>query len=171
MPTHPRDGRTLLDHLWGGHTNTTTTTFRVADTVFDCGSGGVRWCARHPQHLGSPWGIGGSAPTPQGWQDTAWSPWGGQTHTTTITFGVADTVFDCGSGVVRWCARHPQHLGSPWGIGGNAPTPQGWQDSAWLPLGATHTPPRPHSALPTPYSTVRIAVRVSYGGVHVILSI
>ena len=31
-------------------------------------------------------------------------------------------------------------------------------------------PPRPHSALPTPYSTVRIAVRVSYGGVHIILS-
>ena len=96
---------------------------------------------------------------------------GGHTHTTTTTFGVADTVFDCGSGVVRWCARHPQHLGSPWGIGGNAPTPQGWQETAWLPLGATHTPRRPHSALPTPYSTVRIAVRVSYGGVHIILSI
>eukprot|EP00966_Prymnesium_polylepis_P114173 2638660-Prymnesium_polylepis.1 len=77
---------------------------------------------------------------------------GGHTHTTTITFGVADTVFDssnCGSGVGQWCAHHLQHLGSPWGIGGNGPTPQGWQDTVWSPWEGTHTPPRPHSALPT----------------------
>eukprot|EP00966_Prymnesium_polylepis_P124860 2887812-Prymnesium_polylepis.1 len=83
------------------------TTFGVADTVFDssnCGSGAVQWCAHHQQHLGSPWGIGGNGPTPQGWHDTAWPPWGRHTNTTTTigttTFGVADTVFDCGSGVV-----------------------------------------------------------------------
>ena len=138
---------------------------------FVCNSCAIRGLAQDLQQQGMARGILHHAPTPQGWQDTAWSPWGGQTHTTTTTFRVADTVFDCGSGVVRWCARHPQHLGSPWGIGGNAPTPQVWQETAWLPLGATHTPRRPHSALPTPYSTVRIAVRVSYGGVHVILSI
>eukprot|EP00966_Prymnesium_polylepis_P094249 2181644-Prymnesium_polylepis.1 len=64
MPPHPRDGRTLLGHL-KGLSDITTTTFDVADTVFDgsdCGSGVVRWCAHHPQHLGSPWGIGGNAP-------------------------------------------------------------------------------------------------------------
>ena len=86
----------------------------------------------------------------------------GHAHTTTATFGAPDTVFDgsnCGSGVIRWCAHHLQQLGPPWGIGGNAPTPQGWQDTAWSPSGGTHTPPQPLSALPTPYSTVRIGCR------------
>ena len=64
----------------GGHTHTTMTTFGAPVTVhvFDgsnCGSGVVRWCAHHLQHIGSPWGIGGNAVTPKGWQDTAWSPW------------------------------------------------------------------------------------------------
>jgi hypothetical protein len=223
----------------GGHTHTTTTTFGAPDSVFDglnCGSGGIRWCAHHPQQLESPWGIGGNAPSPQRWQGTAWSPWEG-THTRPRPHLALPTplIFDgsnCGSGVIRWCAHHLQHIGSPWGIGGNDPTPQGWQDTAWSPwgphthnhnhiqrsrlrirrfelqfgcrtvvctsssasrvaisrwgqspytpemaghslvtLGATHTPPQPHSAFPTPYSTVRIAVRVSYGGVHIILSI
>jgi len=71
--------------ILGGHAHTTKTTFGVADTVFDrswfelCGSGGIRCCA-HYQQLGPLWGIGGNAPTPQGWQDTGWSPWGA-THT------------------------------------------------------------------------------------------
>ena len=127
---------------FGGQTHTTTTTFGVADTVFDgsnCGAGVVRWCAHHLQHLGSPWGIGGNAPTPQGWQDTAWSPWGRHTNTTTTIFGVADTVFDCGSGVVRWCAHHLQHLGSPWGIGGNAPHTPGMAGQCLVTFGRAHT--------------------------------
>ena len=103
---------------------------------------------------------------------------GGHTHTSTTTFGVAHTwptlysvrIAQCGSGAVRWCAHHLQQLGPQWGIGGNAPTPQGWQDTPWSPSGGTHTPPQPLSALPTPYSTARIAVRVSFGGVHTIFS-
>ena len=47
----------------GGHTCTTMTTCRVADTVFDRFElrrlGGVRWCAHHLQQLEPPWGIGG----------------------------------------------------------------------------------------------------------------
>ena len=173
MLTHPRDGRTLLGHL-GGHTHTTTTTFGIADTVFDgsnCGSGVVRWCAHHLQHLGSPWGIGGNAPTPRGWQDTAWSPlggahkhhhdhiprcrhrvrlrfgwrtvvctsssasrvamghcgqcphtpgmaghclanFGGHTHTTMTTFGVADTVFEWLRGRTSGCGVRGSNLRS-----------------------------------------------------------
>eukprot|EP00966_Prymnesium_polylepis_P117494 2715982-Prymnesium_polylepis.1 len=57
MPPHPRNGRTLLGHLGGGTHTPPRPTFGVADTVFDCGSGVVRWCAHHLQHLGSPWGI------------------------------------------------------------------------------------------------------------------
>ena len=101
----------------GGHTHTTTTTFGAPDTVFDrsnCGWGVVQWCAHHLQLLGTPWGSEGYTPTSQGWLGTAGSPWGDHTHPNTTAFGVADTVFDrsnCGSGVVRWCAHHPQHLG------------------------------------------------------------
>ena len=72
---------------------------------------------------------------------------------------------------VARCAHNLLQLGPPWGTGVIPPTSQGWQDSAWSPLGAKHTPPRPHSAWRTPYSTVPIAVRVSYGGVHTIFSI
>jgi hypothetical protein len=123
-------------------------------------------------------GHGGNATTSQGWQDTAWSPSGAkhpqpQPHSALPT--PYPTVSSYGSGVVRWCARHPQHVGSPWGIGGNATTSQRWQDTAWPPWGATHTPPQPHSVLPMHRirPLVRIAqrrVRVSNGGVHVILS-
>ena len=79
MPPHPRDGRALLGHL-GAHTPTTPTTFSVPDSVFDgsnCGSGVVRLWSQHPQHPGSPWGIGENVSTLQGWQGTAWSPWKG----------------------------------------------------------------------------------------------
>ena len=143
-----------------GHAHTTTATFGAPDTVFDgsnCSSGVVRWCAHHLQHLGSPWGIGGNAPHTPGMAGHCLVTLGGHTHTTTTTFRVADTVFDCGSGGVRWCARHPQHLGSPWGIGGNAHTPQGWQDTAELPWGSTHTQHRNH--IICTYHTIRIAVR------------
>jgi hypothetical protein len=99
---------------FGGHTHTTTTTFGVADTVFDCGSGVVRWCARHPQHLGSPWGIGGNAFTPQGWQGTPWPSYLTEpTHPTMAALGVADIcirISNCGSGVLWWGAHHQVHL-------------------------------------------------------------
>ena len=111
MPPHPRDGRTLLGHLWGGHTNTTTTTFGVADTVFDCGSGVVRWCTRHPQHLGSPWGIGGNAFTSPGWQGTPWPPC--LTDPTHPTMAALTPLYsNCGSGVLWWGAHHQVHLGA-----------------------------------------------------------
>ena len=84
---------------------------------------------------------------------------GGHTHTTMTTFGAPVTVhvFDgsnCGSGVVRWCAHHLQHIGSPWGIGGNTVTPKGWQDTAWSPWWTPLTPPWTPSTLPTLYSMV-----------------
>ena len=98
-------------------------------------------------------GHWGQCPHTPGMAGHCLATFGGHTHTTTTTFGVTDSVFDgskCSSGVVRWSAHHLQHLGSPWGIGGNDPTPQGWQDTAWSPSGDTHTPPQPLSALPTP---------------------
>ena len=42
--------------------------------------------------------------------------------------------------------------------------------TAWELGLANNTPPQSYMALPTPYSTVRIAVRVSFGGVHTIFS-
>eukprot|EP00966_Prymnesium_polylepis_P124231 2872399-Prymnesium_polylepis.1 len=63
MPSHPRDGRTLVTAwLPLGATHTPPQPHSALPTpVFDgsnCGSGVIRWCAHHPQHLGSPWGIG-----------------------------------------------------------------------------------------------------------------
>ena len=46
-------------------------------------------------------------------------------------------------------SQHPQHPGSPWGIGENVSTLQGWQGTAWSPWKGTQTQPQPHSALPT----------------------
>jgi hypothetical protein len=86
-------------------------------------------------------GIEGNAPTPQGWQDTAWLPWEG-THTQPqlnhnhvrrsrlrirrfeLQFGCRKVV--CTSSLASRVAM---------GIGGNAPTPQGWQGTAWSPWG------------------------------------
>ena len=130
----------------GGHTHTSTTTFGVADAPYstvgsNCAapcSGVKRWCACHPQHVGSPWGNGGNVTTSQGWQGTAWSPWVGGTHTPYSTvgsncaapFGCLTVV--CTSSSARgaqWCialhnctakATHPRtgrtllgHLGGP----------------------------------------------------------
>ena len=79
MPPHPRDGRKLLGYLLGPHTHHHDHIRRYRHRIrrFELQFGCRTWCAHHLQHLGSPWGIGGNAPTPQGWQDTAWSPLGG----------------------------------------------------------------------------------------------
>jgi hypothetical protein len=111
-------------------------------------------------------GHWGNAPTPQGWQDTDWSPWGylGGAHTNHHHHIRRSRLhirqFELQFGFVRWFAHHLQHLGSPGALGAIPSTPQGWQDTDWSPWQGAHTPPPPHSALPTPYSTVRIAVRV-----------
>ena len=120
----------------GGHTHTTMTTFGAPVTVhvFDgsnCGSGVVRWCAHHLLIISSIWGrhgaLGAIPPHPRDGR-TLLGHLGGHTHTTTTTyFSVPDFVFDgsnCGSGVVRLCARHLQHLGSPWALEAMLPHPK-----------------------------------------------
>eukprot|EP00966_Prymnesium_polylepis_P224282 5188294-Prymnesium_polylepis.1 len=75
---------------------------------------------------------------------------GGHRHTTTTTFGTPNTVFDAS----RVAMGH-------WG---QCPHTPGRAGHCLVTLGGhtRHTPPRPHLALPTPYLTARIAVRVSY---------
>ena len=165
-----------------GDTHTTTATFGAPDTVFDgsnCGSGVIRWCAHHLQHLGPPWGIGGNDPNPRDGRTLLGHLQGGHTHLHNVirrSQHLADTVFGANCAMRFGCrsvvctSSSAASVGPQWGIGGNAPTPQGWQDTPWSPSGGTHTPPQPLSALPTPYSTARIAVRVSFGGVHTIFS-
>ena len=134
--THLRMPGHCLVTLGGGpHTHLKDHIRRCQHRVCDgsnCGMGVKRWCGHHLQHVGPQWGIGGSAPIPQGRQGTAWSPGGGGTdhhnHYTT-TFGAADTVF-YSSGVVWWCARHPLHPRDPSYIPGR------WQGTEWSPSGA-----------------------------------
>ena len=177
---HPRDGRTLLGHLQGAHTHhhnhfrRSRHRIRRLELRFGCRSVVCTPSSAARAAMGR-WG---QCPHIPGMAGNCLVTLGGHTHTTTTTFGAPDSVFDglnCGSGFIRWCAHHPQQLGPPWGIGGNAPTPQGWQATAWSPWGGTHTPPQPHSALPTPgrhciRCELRSAVRVPYGGVHIIFS-
>ena len=51
------------------------------------------------------------------------------------------------------------------GHGGNATTSQGWQGTAWSPWVGSHT----HTVFDR-WFELRSVVRVSYGGVYVILS-
>jgi hypothetical protein len=137
---------------FGGQTPPTTTAFGVADTVSDgielrfgcrtvvCTSSSA--CRVTMGHWGQCHHIPEMA-------RHCLATLGGHTHTSTTTFGVADAPYstvgsNCAapcSGVKRWCACHPQHVGSPWGNGGNVTTSQGWQGTAWSPwVGGTHTP-------------------------------
>ena len=159
---------------FGGQTHTTTTTFGVADTVFDgsnCSSGVVRWCAHHLQHLGSPWGIGAMPPHPRDGRTLLGYLWGPHTHhhghirRSRHRIRRFELQFGCRTVVCTPSSASRVAMGH-WG---QCPHTPGMAGHCLVTFGGgTQTPPRPHSALPTPYST---AVRVAYGGVHVILSI
>ena len=180
MPPHPRDGRKLLGHLGGAHTHHHDHIWRSRLRIrrFELRFGFHTVVCTSSSAARAAMGYWGQCPHTPRMAGHCLVTLGGHTHTSTTTFGVAHTwptlysvrIAQCGSGAVRWCAHHLQQLGPQWGIGGNGPTPQGWQDTPWSPSGGTHTPPQPLSALPTPYSTARIAVRVSFGGVHTIFS-
>ena len=155
MPPHPRDGRTLLAHLGGAHTHhhnhirrcrhrirryRITVWVRFGCCMVVCTSSSA--CRVTMGHWGQCHHIPEMA-------RHCLATLGGHTHTSTTTFGVADAPYstvgsNCAapcSGVKRWCACHPQHVGSPWGNGGNVTTSQGWQGTAWSPwVGGTHTP-------------------------------
>ena len=151
------------------------------NTVFDrsnCGSGVVRWCTHHLLQLGPPWGTGAMPPHPTGGRTLLDDLGGPRTHHQDHIrrcrhrirpFVVRIVRFGCHTVVCTLSAARAT-MGH-WGQCTHTPRMAGH----WLITlgGHTHTPPRPHSALPTPYSTVRgsnCAVRVSYGGAHTIFS-
>ena len=74
-----------------------------------------------------------------------------------------------GSGLVRWRLRHPQQLGPQWGIALPNCTAKATHlrmpGHCLVTLGGGHT----HTVFDR-WFELRSAVRVSYGGVHVILS-
>ena len=166
MKLHPRDGRTLLGHLGRAHTHhhdhiqRSRLRIRRFELRFGCRT---VVCTSSPAYRVAMGQWGQCPPYPRDGR-TLLGHLGGHTHTTTITyFSVPDSVFDgsnCGSGVIQWCAHH-QHLGYPWGIGGNDHTPKGWQDTAWLPWGSTHTHHNNH--------IIRFELRfgASYDDVHI----
>ena len=177
-PPYPRDGTALLGHLRGAtHTPCSTVGLNSAQRR----SGVVRWRVRYPQQLGPQWGIALPNCTAKATHlriaGHCLVTFGGHTHTSKTTFGVANTVFVMvriavwvSYGSVDTIFNHLLQLGPPWGLGAMPLCPR--DDRTLLGhLGGgtqtTTTTTQPHSALPTPYFTVRVL----YGGVHVILYI
>ena len=107
MSPHPRDGRALLGHLgWGAHTHRIRPLVRIAQRR----SGVVRWRVRHPQQLGPQWGIAlpncTAKATHLRMPGHCLVTLGGGPHTHRIRPMVR--IAQRRSGVLRWCARHPQ---------------------------------------------------------------
>ena len=163
MPPHPREGRKLLGHLWGPHTHLhkahSAFPTRYSTVGLNCAAPfGCRtvWCARHPQQLGPQWGIGAMPPHP-GMEGHCLVTLGGtqtpqRPHSALPTPCIRRFELRFGCHTVVWTPSSAARVAM--GHGGNATTSQGWQDTACSPWGGTHTPPQPHSALPTPYPTV-----------------
>jgi hypothetical protein len=131
MPPHPGDGGALLGHLRGPKTPHNNHIRRCRHIVSEGsnGSGGRTVVCTPSSAARVAMGHWRQCPHIPGMVGHCLVTFGGQRLPTTTTFGVADTSYPRVQTVwvvVRWCAHHLQQLGLPWGIGGNAPTSQGW---------------------------------------------
>ena len=190
MPPHPgMEGHCLV--TLGGtqtpqrpHSALPTPCIRRFELRFGCHT--VVWTpsSNHLQQLGSPWGMGAMPPHPRDSRTLLAHLGGAHTHhhnhirrcrhrirryriTVWVRFGCCMVVH-----VILSMQGH--HGALP--LGAMPPYPRDGRALLGHLRGATHTPPQPHSVLPMHrirplVRMVQRRVRVSNGGVHVILSI